>query len=307
MTRPALRFGGYQTEASVHTRALRVLIADIQQRLGDKVDLALTANVAEKGRKAADVVPMTAGDELDICYIQSSYVDASGAPSMRVLDLPFIFTDRARIYSQLDGAFGAHLAAEVAGGTPFRVLAWWDNGFRHLSNRLRPIRSPADCKDLTIRTTSSPLHQEIFAAFGFVPMSIDPSELAQAVATGKVDAQENPLTNLLQFGINRHHKHVSLTTHFFGCAPLLVNRARFDALPSDVREALLAAVRAATAAQRGFAQAEDTRCLEVLNGEGAAIAHPKDIDLAAFKEAVRPIVERETKLLSRAVAAELQA
>src|SRR5690606_6412606 len=98
--------------------------------------------------------------------------------------------------------------------------------------RLRPIASPADCAGLTLRTTASPLHQEIFAALGFTPMSIDPADLAQAVATGRVDAQENPLTNLLQFGINRHHRHVSLTTHFFGCAPLMVNRERFDRLPA---------------------------------------------------------------------------
>src|SRR5690606_37325211 len=120
-------------------------------------------------------------------------------PALRVLDLPFVWTDRARIYGKLDGALGARLAEEVTAKTPYRVLGYWDNGFRHLSNRVRPIRAPADCAGLSMRTTSSPLHQEIFAAFGFKPVSIDPSELAQAVATGKVDAQENPLTNLMQF------------------------------------------------------------------------------------------------------------
>jgi tripartite ATP-independent transporter DctP family solute receptor len=302
-----LRFGGYQTDASVHTRALRLMIASLKQRLGDAVDIELIANVAERGRKAADVVSMTADGELDLCYIQSSYVDASRAPGLRLLDLPFVFTERTGIYAKLDGAFGARLAAEVAASTPHRILAYWDNGFRHLSNRERPIRTPTDCKGLKIRTTASPLHQEIFAAFGFEPMSIDPSELAQAVATNRVDAQENPLTNLLQFGINRYHKHVSLTSHFFGCAPLLVNRARFDALPAEVRHALQDAVREATAAQRGFAQAEDVRCLEVLTGDGAAIVSPAEIDFAAFKAAVAPIIAREAAAVGPDVMAELEA
>lgn len=301
------RFGGYQTEASVHTRALRLMIENLKQKLGDAVDIELIANVTERGRKAADVVAMTAGGELDLCYIQSSYIDASRAPGLRLLDLPFIFTDRKRIYAKLDGAFGERLAAEVAASTPYRILAYWDNGFRHLSNRLHAIRTPADCKGLRIRTTASPLHQEIFAAFGFVPMSIDPSELAQAVATGKVDAQENPLTNLLQFGINRHHRYVSLTAHFFGCAPLLVNRARFDALPREVQDALLAAVREATATQRRFAQAEDTRCSDVLRSEGIEVVPAAEIDFAAFKQAVAPILARESSAVGREVMAALEA
>jgi TRAP-type transport system periplasmic protein len=305
MSPTTLRLGGYQTEASVHTRALRVLVAELTRRLGEKIAIDLVPNVAEHGRKAADVVTMAAGDELDICYIQSSYIDAAGAPSLRVLDLPFIFTDRARIYPMLDGAFGAHLSEEVAAGTPFRVLAYWDNGFRHLSNRLHAIRSPKDCEGLKIRTTASPLHQEIFSAFGFAPRSIDPADLAQAVASHKVDAQENPLTNLVQFGLYTTHKHVSMTSHFFGCAPLLINRARYGALSADARRALHEAVGVATKAQREFAIAEDARCLEILKPAGVTITPAEAIDLAAFKAAAAPIVARETATVSKEVRAML--
>lgn len=300
------RFGGYQTEASVHTRALRLMAADLAKRLGGECEVSVTGNVADHGHKAADVLAMVARGEMDVCYFQSSYLDTVSVPSLRALDLPFILTDRASIYPKLDGAVGERIAADVAAKTPYRVLAYWDNGFRHMSNRLRPIRTPADCAGLTMRTTSSPLHQEIFAAFGFKPLAVDPSELAQAVATGKVDAQENPLTNLLQFGIDKHHKYVSLTSHFFGCAPLLVNRARFDALSREAQDALVAAAREATLAQRGFAQAEDTRCSEVLRGEGIEIVPAAEIDLAAFKKAVAPIVARESTAIGPAVMAALE-
>lgn len=307
MTRLTLRFGGYQTEASVHTRALRLMAAELQKRVGGGTEVSVTANVADHGHKAADVLAMTAKGEMDVCYFQSSYLDTVKAPALRVLDLPFIWTDRARIYDKLDGALGARLADEVMAKTPYRVLGYWDNGFRHMSNRVRPIRSPADCAGLTMRTTSSQLHQEIFAAFNFMPVSIDPAELAQAVATGKVDAQENPLTNLMQFGINRHHRYVSLTSHFFGCAPLLVNRARFDALPREAQEALLAAAQEATRAQRGFAQAEDTRCFDILKGEGLEIVPTAEIDVAAFKTAVAPIVARESQAIGADVMAQTEA
>jgi TRAP-type transport system periplasmic protein len=307
MSRLTFRFGGYQTEASVHTRALRLIASDLEKRLGGDGAVDVTGNVADHGHKAADVLTMVAKGDMDVCYFQSSYLDTVSVPALRALDLPFLFTDRARIYGKLDGALGAQLAEQIAEKTPYRVLAYWDNGFRHMSNRRRPISKPTDCAGLTMRTTSSALHQEIFAAFGFKPVSIDPSELARAVADAKVDAQENPLTNLLQFGINRHHKHVSLTAHFFGCAPLLVNRARFDALPREAQAALQAAAREATAAQRGFAQAEDTRCMQVLTGEGAAIVPLGEIDIAAFKAAVAPIVAREAQAIGRTVMAEVEA
>ena len=305
MPRIDLRLGGYQTEASVHTRALRALVAELKRRLGDAISIDLIPNVADRGRKSADVITMVASGELDICYIQSSYIDATRAPTLRVLDLPFIFTDRARIYAALDGTFGAHLAAEIETGTPFRALAYWDNGFRHISNRLHPIRTPADCAGQKIRTTASPLHQEIFAAFGFTPVAIDPSELAQAVASGKVDAQENPLTNLVQFGLYATHKHVSMTSHFFGCAPLLINRERYDALSNEMQRALEQAVRAATQAQREFAAAEDVRCLEILKPEGVVITRADDIDVAAFKAASAHIVARETAQVRKHVLAAL--
>jgi tripartite ATP-independent transporter DctP family solute receptor len=282
-----------------------LLVGELERRLGDAITIDLIANVADQGRKSAEVVPMVAGGELDVCYIQSSYIDATRAPTLRVLDLPFVFTDRARIYAALDGAFGEHLAAEVAAGTPFRVLAYWDNGFRHISNRAHAIRTPADCAGLKIRTTASPLHQEIFSAFGFVPIAIDPSDLAQAVATGKVDAQENPLTNLVQFGLYGAHKHVSMTSHFFGCAPLLINRERYEGLSTETQRALAEAVRAATQAQREFAVAEDTRCIEILKPEGVVITPPEAIDVAAFKAAAAPIVARETAQVRKDVLAEL--
>lgn len=306
MARISLRFGGYQTEASVHTRAMRQLIAELGRRLGDAAEIAFTANIADHGGKAADVLTMVAGGELDVCYFQSSYLDTVRVPSLRVLDLPFLVTGRERIYAKLDGAFGARLAAEIARETPYRVLAYWDNGFRHISNGRRPIRTPADCAGLTMRTTTSSLHQEVFAAFGFVPMAVDPAELRQAVATGRVDAQENPLTNLVQFGLHPYHRHVSLTAHFFGCAPLLVNRARYDALAQDVREALQDAVATATEAQRAFAEAEDARCTDILMRAQAMIVPPEEIDIAAFKRAAAPIIAREAAHIGRDVVAELQ-
>ena len=104
--------------------------------------------------------------------------------------------------------------------------------------------------------------------------------------TGTVDAQENPLTNIVNFGLHLHHKHLSLTGHLLGIAPLLVNRARFDALPSALRSVLIAAARDSEATQRALAEAEDAECLELLVNAGVAVVGDDAIDLPAFRAAV---------------------
>ena len=93
----------------------------------------------------------------------------------------------------------------------------------------------------------------------------------------------------MNFGLHRTHRHVSLTSHFYGVALLLANRAWFDAQPPGMQATLRAAASDATAAQRQFAIAADTLCLERLRQEGVAVVPAEDIDLAAFRAAVREL------------------
>jgi len=129
----------------------------------------------------------------------------------------------------------------------------------------------------------------VLAALGFTPLVIDVKDLVRAVDTHEVDAQENPLTNTVHFGLHKTHKHLTLTSHFYGVALLLANRAWFEALAPAVQSAVLAASAEATAAQRQLAIAEDALCLEQLGREGVAVVTAEDIDFAAFRAAVAGI------------------
>ena len=175
------------------------------------------------------------------------------------------------------------MAAEVAQVTGYRVLGCWDNGFRHISNGRRPIRTPADCQGLRIRSLNNAIHQAFFRRLGFEPVFVDVSDLAKAAAQGIIDAQENPLTNIVNFELNRHHPFISLTSHLFGAALLLVNRDRFESWPANVRAAVKAAAADATLVQRREAAEEDDICHRRLAAAGVEILSHDEIDLAAFK------------------------
>ena len=275
-----LHFAGYQPPRSVHTRGLYELRDSVARRAGSAVSIRVTDSVVSLGRKAADLLTMVESGELDGCYFAASYL-AARVPALGIFDAPFQAGSRETVFASLDPS----LAYQVADATGYRVIGWWDNGIRHISNAVRPIRTPADCAGLRLRTLDNAQHQAAFRRCGFVPTFIDVADLARAVADGAVDAQENPLTNMVNFGLQSYHKHVSLTGHLLGIALLLVNRARYDALPTGVRTLLDLAARDSESAQRVLAIAEDTACLRTLSDAGVMLVPPDQIDLGAFRAA----------------------
>ena len=216
-----LKFGGYQGDRSVHTRGGRVLAEALSEETGGALGLNFDENIVSRGHKAADLLSMTESGELDGCYFSSSYL-AKRVPELGLFDQHFVVPDRRRAYALLDGALGDRLRKEVAAATGFEVLGYWDNGLRHITSA-KSIKSVADCKGLKLRTLANEDHQRVFRALGFEPRAIDVRDLPDAVRSGLVDAQENPLTNTLNFGIHDTHRHILLTQHLLGVALVLFN------------------------------------------------------------------------------------
>ncbi|MFP6736655.1 MAG: TRAP transporter substrate-binding protein [Rhodospirillales bacterium] len=282
-----INFGRYQGDASVHTRAARLFGAE----LGGSIAFNLEANITETpGAKASDLLGLVAAGDLTMCYFASSYL-ARQVPEVGVFDVPFLIESREAAYAALDGNLGTLLKDRFAANTGYRVLAFWDNGFRHFTNNARPLRTPADCAGLSIRSMNSELHQSAFRRLGFAPVFIDVADYPAAVASGQVDAQENPLTNSYQFSVHKFHPYFTLTGHLFGVSLLLCNKQIFDGWPEDARDAVIHAAGVATKAQRGFAVAEDADMMARLAAEGIEPLTLTDAERAAFRDAVQPVLD----------------
>jgi TRAP-type transport system periplasmic protein len=286
----SVHLAGYQGAGSILTRALR----DMAQRLaaaGVPWDLQCQDNVTAGGETAASLFQSVDTGRRQICYMASGYL-AARVPSLGVLDLPFSVADRAAALQALDGEAGAHLAADVARDTGYQVLGFWDNGFRHLTNGVRPIRNLADCAGLRIRTLDSALYREVLAAMGMLPVTTDVKDLVRVVAEREVDAQENPLTNFVNFELWRHHPYVSLSGHFFGVLLLVCHRSWFTALGAKQQAKVREAARQATRHQRALAAAADAAELQMLAQHGIKVLGPAELDLASMRGATREIVLR---------------
>jgi TRAP-type transport system periplasmic protein len=290
-TSARIRIAGYHDEQSVHTRAVRVMMRALQEKAAGLISVDFERNIAERGRKVADLLDLVKSGDLDICYFSSSYLTRR-VPALGVLDIPFQLADRRDTRALLDGGFGAILRREIAAHTEYEVLAFWDNGLRNISNGKLPIRTPDDCAGLRIRTLPSASYIATFRALGMEPVIIDVADMLRAIANGEVDAQENPLTNIQLFGLQKYHHFVTMTGHFQGIALLLCNAKSLANWPEDIRAALFAAVSESTTAQWNFASEAEVSARRALEAEGISIIDLDEAARAAFTQAIGSVVEQ---------------
>jgi TRAP-type transport system periplasmic protein len=284
-----IRFGGYQKPSSIHNRAASRFGEILAQKLGDRVAFELVGDVLALGRKSGELPEMVERGELSLCYI-STVRFSNAVPEFRIFELPFLVHDREIAYRALDGVFGDFLKRRMHDATPLRVLGFWDNGFRHLTNSVRPIRAPSDCRGLRIRTQMSALHGEAFRALGFEPIPADVKEFTEKIATDRFQAQDNPLTNIYTFGVHKYHRHITLTGHFFGVSGLICNEAHYRSWPEDVQAAVEDAALEATALQRELAAMEDVEALGRFDPRENEIIRLTDAERATFVKAVEPVL-----------------
>ncbi len=294
----AINFGGYQKPASIHTRAAARFGEVLQARLGHGVEFELIGDVLALGRGSGDLLPMVERGELTCCYISTVRL-SQAVPEFKLLELPFVVRDRPSIIKALDGALGDYLIQRVSETTPYRILGFWDNGFRHFSNRVRPIRTPADCRGLTIRTQISELHGEAFRALGFEPIPADIKDFVAEIAGDRFEAQDNPLTNIYNFDVHKHHRYITLSGHFFGASVLAFNARAYLSLPADVRAAVGAAAHAATHYQHGLAAAEDATMLVKLADCDNEVIELNADEHAAFAATLSPLLDKYRRELGR--------
>ena len=284
-----LKFGGYQKPASIHNQAAQRFGEVLRERLGERLAFELIGNVLDLGRKSGDLPLMVESGELSCCYI-STVRFTRWVPELGVIDLPFVVRDRAGVQRAMQGALGAYFKQRFDEASPFRLLGLWDNGFRHLTNKVRPIRTPEDCRGLKMRTQMSASHGEALAALGFVPIAADIKEFTEQISGDRFDAQDNPLTNTYNFGVHRLHRYITLSGHFFGASAMICNQQHYAQWPEEVRTAVDQAAVIATAYQHQLAAAEDAVILAKFDVRENEMIELTTEERAAFITAMAPVL-----------------
>jgi TRAP-type transport system periplasmic protein len=294
MDKTLIKLGGYQGPNSVHTRAAVRFGEVLQREAGDRVAFELVGDVLALGRKSGELPTMVESGELALCYM-STVRFAARVPELAVFELPFIVRDRTRAMQALEGALGSLVRQRMQERTAFRALGFWDNGFRHFTNKVRPIHTPADCRGLRIRTQLSELLGETMSALGFVPIPTEIKEFVEQIASDRFDAQENPLTNIFNFNVHRYHRYITLSGHFFGASALVCSQAQYASWPHRVQLAVELAAREATVLQHRLAAEEDDEIFAKIDPRENEVIRLTAAEHAAFVQAVEPVRARHLR------------
>jgi len=206
-------------------------------------------------------------------------------PLLGIFDIPFMFKDTAHAYRVLDGKVGQDMLDKL-GEFGMKGLAFWDNGWREMTNNLHPITKPADVKGIKIRTTGSPAHIEAFKLLGANPLPMPLAELYTALEMKTVDAQEHPLGVLWSAKLYEVQKHLSLTNHAYSALIVVMNKAKFDALPPAQQKALVEAAREAGQYQRKLNNEGMAKIVADLKKVGMQVV--ENVDGGPFLEATKP-------------------
>ena len=280
--------GGYGPPTTGFSLALKMMGDRLDAKFGKDVDVKYVYNIIDLGYKAEDILWLVESGVLTLGYQSSSYL-TDRVPDLGVADLPFLFADGAKARAAMDGRFGRLLTERIESNMNYRVLGWFENGFRHVSNRLRPIHTPADMKGMTIRVLPSKVQERTFELLGATPKVMDLSELLPAVKAGTIDAQENPFANTVTYGLHKYHRFHAATNHFYLSRPIFFHRPSFDAWPAALQDEMHAAVRDAVAFQRGSHVKEEDDAMVAIRKEGGEILELTPDEHKSFVTAVTPI------------------
>ncbi|MFC3282166.1 TRAP transporter substrate-binding protein [Litchfieldella rifensis] len=206
-------------------------------------------------------------------------------PALGAFDLPYIFADREQAYRVLDGEVGQR-ALGLLEDDGLKGLAFWEVGFRAMTNAKHPIKTPDDVKGLVMRTNSNKSLIEAFSLLGANPVPMPIGELYTALETGTVDAQDHPIGIVWSAGFHEVQDYLSLTNQAYTSLIMVMNQDKFASLSPAYQQVLVESAREAGDYQRELNIENEQRIIAALRDSGMRVE--EDVDTAAFQEVIRP-------------------
>ena len=220
-----------------------------------------------------------------------STVMSSESDLFGIFEMPYLVKDRAHMQRIEKDIFWSALApaAEAKG---LKVLAVWENGYRHITNSKRPIRTPDDLQGIKLRVPQGKWRVKMFQAYGANPSPMALSEVFVALQTGVMDGQENPHVQTYSQKFQEVQKYLSLSGHVYTPGYLVTGKKRWEQLPADVRKILEQTARETQPFVYSAAERLDNELVDKLKAAGMQI---NEVDHAAFVRASKPIYEEFSK------------
>jgi tripartite ATP-independent transporter DctP family solute receptor len=278
-----LKFGHVGNPGSLFSASAEEFARRANEKLGDKAEVQVFGS-SQLGNDQELLQKLKLGQ---VHFALPSTVMSSVSDEFGIFEMPYIIKDREhmkRVIAKIgDSVFQA--AAKAKG---YRILAYWENGFRHITNNVRPIDKPEDLKGIKLRTPRGTWRVKMFQLYGANPSPMAFSEVFTALKTGVMDGQENPYAQIWSGKFQEVQKYLSITGHVYTPAYILTSDTHFAELPEDVQQALQEAALETQDYVYETAAALETDLLEKLKAGGIAV---NEADKAAFVAASKPVYD----------------
>jgi len=282
-----------------------VSVKKFAELLAQKSGGKLTARLYASGTLGNDVSMISAlrGGTQEMVVPDSSTL-AAIVKDFGLLNLPLTIQNEQEADALLDGPFGKKLLDQLP-DKGLIGLAFWENGFRHLTNSRKPITKAEDFAGLKVRVIQNPLFIETFSALGANATPMPFTELYSAMEQKAVDGQENPTATILASKFYEVQKHMVTSRHIYSVWVLLLSKKTWDGFSADEKKAVMDAAREATLFERKTIRDFSQTALGELKKQGMQVTELPAAEQAKMSEKLKPVVAKFSKDFGEASAKEM--
>ncbi|HEV7307819.1 TRAP transporter substrate-binding protein [Ensifer sp.] len=285
-----LKFASANNKGHPQVTGMEKFAELVKDKSGGKIEIKLFPG----GVLGGDVQTVSAlqGGVIEMTVLNAGIL-AGNVKQFGAVDLPFLFNSGEEADKVMDGPFGTGLM-QLLPDTGLVGLAYWELGFRNLTNNRHAVTSLDDIKGLKIRTIQSPIPIELFNALGANAVPLPYTELYTALETGTVDGQENPAANILNAKFYEVQKYMTVTRHQYNPQIVLISKKFWDGLNDEEKGVLQAAATEARDYQRQVSRDLDKKAIDEIKATGMQVDELSAEETQKFREAVKPMIEKFT-------------
>ena len=253
----------------------------------------------------AQTVSAVQGGTIEMTVLNSGILSAQ-VKEFAIYDFPFLFANSREVDAVVDGPFGTGLHAKLA-DRGIIGLAYWELGFRNLTNSKRPIRKVEDIAGLKLRVIPSPINIDWVKALDANPTPLAFPELYAALEQRAVDGQENPVSVILANKFAEVQKHLALTNHQYNPQSVIVSKKLWDGMSATERQILQSAATEAGTYQRTVSRELAATQLDALKKAGMQVTELPPDEQAKLQEKIKPVIAKYSGSVGDTTLKDLQA
>jgi TRAP-type transport system periplasmic protein len=278
-----IKFGHVGEPGSLFAKSAEEFASQANKKLGNKAKVVVFGSSQLGGDK--ELLQKLKLGTVDLAL--PSTVMSSESDLFGIFEMPYLVKDRKHMSAIEKEVFWPRLAPETE-KKGLKVLAVWENGYRHITNSKRPIKAPGDLQGIKLRVPEGKWRVKMFQTYGANPSPMKFSEVFTALQTGVMDGQENPFSQIYSAKFHEVQKFLSLTGHVYTPAYVTAGSKKWASLPADVRKVLEDTAKELQSFVYATAEKDENDLLAKMRAGGTQV---NDADKAAFVAASKAVYE----------------